>query len=115
MLKQTFSTSEKNYISAEKDFLNAASFGASGSAFTTAGTMKKSSNILTLEEEGDYKEGDFLTFDGGFFHVYGTVTKERAPYLAKYQKDLTDELDVEGLDQCRFQQKIPLQYQRTVL
>ena len=110
MLKQIFSTSEKNCISVEKDFLNAASFGASGSAFTTTGSMKNSSNILTLEEEGDFKEGEYITFDGGSFHVYGCVTKENAPFLAKNQKDLTDELEVTGLDKKRFQQTFVLHF-----
>ena len=92
------------------DFLSAADFGATGSDFVTAGKMKKDSPILALNEEGDFKEGDFLTFDGAYFHVYGTVVAEGARYLAKYQTALNGELEAEGLDEGCFQQTFVLHF-----
>lgn len=109
---KTFSADNclENYISSSSAYLNAASFGASGSSFTTKGEMKKDSSILLLEEEGDFTEGSYLTFDGGFFHVYGTLTQTGAPYLAQNQQPLTNEIEVQGLDDTLFQQTFVLHF-----
>ncbi|MBO4303024.1 MAG: right-handed parallel beta-helix repeat-containing protein [Lentisphaeria bacterium] len=92
------------------DFLNAANFGATGSDFVTKGRMEKDSFLLVLEEEGDFREGNYLSFDGAYFHIYGTVVSEGAPYLAKYQTDLNGELEAEGLEEGIFQQTFVLHF-----
>ena len=79
-------------------YLNPKDFGASGSDFTALGKIAGQTNLLELEETGDFQAGQWITAEGCFYHTYGMVNFEKAPYLSANQKPLENELEIKGLE-----------------
>lgn len=79
-------------------WIDASDYGATGSTFTSEGTMHAGSDELELRDIGDFKPGQWITAQGCFYHTYGMLYNQAAPYLGKNQRKLDGEIEIDGLD-----------------
>lgn len=89
---------------ADNAFLSAASFGASGSEFMTAGQTTKDSNVIVVDNIGDFKVGDEILVIGGNIHNPKRVLFDRRdtspinPRRWNFCVDLGDSVEHRGYD-----------------
>ncbi len=79
-------------------WIDARQAGASGSEFQTTGAIRAGSNEITVAEAGDFQVGQEVTISRCHPHYYGTIYNAAAPYFAKNQRALRDEVELRGLD-----------------
>lgn len=94
-------------------WINAADCGASGSEQTASGSITAGCRKLVLNETADFKTGDWVCVDGCHLHYYGTVYNDKAPALAKNQKQLTDEIEIRGLTEGLCHRAFVLHFENT--
>ncbi len=78
-------------------WLNAASFGASGSSARVGGTVEDGGQCVVLDDVADFQAGQEVAISGCHLHYYGTIYNEREPFYAKNQRRLDGEIEIRGL------------------
>ena len=78
--------------------INAFDYGASGSEYSTVGTVQSGDTRISVQNIGDFRVGQSIYADGCFYHTNGVIYNDKEPYYARNQRPLQDEIEIEGLE-----------------
>lgn len=82
-------------------WIDASSCGASGSECQCRARTRKGSNVLEVDNPGDFQIGQEISVSGCNLHYYGTVYSEKEPYDSRNIKPLRDEIELRGLEDSK--------------
>lgn len=99
--------------SATSGWIDAKTSGASGSEFEVIGKIKEGSDKIEVDNIGDFEIGQWVTVSKCYLHHHGMIYNTEAPYFAKNQSPLKDEIEIRGLDLPKEWQVFVLHFENT--
>ncbi len=93
--------------------IDASDCGASGSEFKTVGAITAGSNVIRVDDVGDFRVGQEVEVSHCHLHHYGTVYAAGKPALAGSQHKLEGEVELSGLDDAKPWQTFVIHFDAT--